>query len=307
MSGVTKAVGKVFKSVGKTLKWVVPAVLAAGAIVFTAGAAIPAIGALVGTGGWGAAASSLTGLLGLSTETTLGSIVAGAITQAGTGAALGAFTSAITGGKIVGGLELGAAAGAITGGVMGAVNGPIMPPGKATTADLSGAKAPITGVTTSPIADVAGVPKAAAAENFQAPMVAPSTAGVQAGTGRGLLGSLWDEAKHSEFAGGAIRGLGEGLIAKSNADEELRALSERDRRTSDNYKVGTAPRGLLPQGYGPGANPGLTAKSIDAPRAQPAIPAPNYTQNTRETTSEYRYVYDPTQRQLVKVPVTRAA
>lgn len=113
MSGVLKGVTKVFKKVAKVVKKVAPIALAIAAVVYTGGAALGATPTL------GAAMGSLTSSMGLSG--TLGSVVTGALTQAGYGAAIGAATSAITGGDIMKGMQGGALTGAITGGVTGSL------------------------------------------------------------------------------------------------------------------------------------------------------------------------------------------
>lgn len=110
MSKVIKGIGKVFKAVGKVVLKALPFVLAAAAVVFTGGAAL---GLGFAAGGWGAAAGGIGTALGGSG--TLGTILGGAITQAGYGAALGG----ITGGKK--GMVAGAIGGALTGGVGGAL------------------------------------------------------------------------------------------------------------------------------------------------------------------------------------------
>lgn len=112
MSGVTKALGKVFRKVVPGLKKILPAGLALGALVFTAGAALGSLPT------WGSAISQTAAKLGLGEGLT--NILTGAVTQAGYGAALGAAGAAITGGKVDKGALLGALTGAITGGVSGA-------------------------------------------------------------------------------------------------------------------------------------------------------------------------------------------
>jgi hypothetical protein len=106
VSGVFKAIGKVFKTVAKTVVKIAPFALAAAAVVFTGGAALgilPTFGAAVG---------GLVSSLGLSAAVT--GALTGAITSAGFGAALGF----VTGGKK--GLQKGALMGALTGGALGA-------------------------------------------------------------------------------------------------------------------------------------------------------------------------------------------
>lgn len=105
MSGVFKAIGKVFKKVVKVALKIAPYALAAAAVIFTGGAALgilPTFSAAVG---------GLVGSLGLSASIT--GALTGAITSAGFGAALGF----VTGGKK--GLQKGALMGALTGGVLG--------------------------------------------------------------------------------------------------------------------------------------------------------------------------------------------
>ena len=119
--GFFSFVGKIFKSVVNVVKKIAPIVLAAAAVYFTAGAALTGGG--FGTAAWTQAASAFTsGTLGLSG--TLGSVVSGALTQAGFGAAIGAGVSAITGGNIMKGAQMGALTGAVTGGIGGYMNAP---------------------------------------------------------------------------------------------------------------------------------------------------------------------------------------
>lgn len=101
MSGVAKGVGKVFKKAAKVVKKVAPIALGAAAVYFTAGAALGFAPTL------GAAAGSLVGSSVLG-NTTLASVVTGAITQAGYGAAIGGLTAAATGGSISKGMQTGA-------------------------------------------------------------------------------------------------------------------------------------------------------------------------------------------------------
>lgn len=108
MSGVFKAIGRVFKAVVKTVIKIAPYALAAAAVVFTAGAALGVLPA------FGAAVGGVVSSLGLSAAVT--GALTGAITSAGFGAAIGF----VTGGKK--GLQKGALMGALTGGVLGFVN-----------------------------------------------------------------------------------------------------------------------------------------------------------------------------------------
>lgn len=108
MSGVLKALGRVFKKIAHVAKIVLPIALAAAAIVFTGGAALgilPAFSTVVG---------GLVGGLGLST--TLAGALTGSIVSAGFGAAAGLVTGGVKG------AQKGALFGAATGGVLGALS-----------------------------------------------------------------------------------------------------------------------------------------------------------------------------------------
>lgn len=129
----------VFKSLGKIL----PIVLGAAAVIFTAGAAIPAIGAIVGTGGLSGAIGSVLGSLGIEATSTLGTVLTGAASGAATGAALGGVEAAVTGKDIVSGMEGGMGTGALAGGVMSGF-GALTGAGPTVAPDASGPAAPTT-------------------------------------------------------------------------------------------------------------------------------------------------------------------
>jgi hypothetical protein len=93
------------------------------AVVFTAGAAIPAIGAIVGTGGLSGAVGGLLSSVGIEASSTLGAVLTGAVTDAGFGSVIGAAGAAITGGNIMKGAETGMMTGAVAGGVGGLLTG----------------------------------------------------------------------------------------------------------------------------------------------------------------------------------------
>lgn len=97
MSGILKAIGKVFKGIVKVAKKIVLPVLAVGAAVLTGGASLGILPALSAGGGLGLSAG-----------------LASVISTAGTGALMGGLTSAITGGNILKGMTVGAAMGAGT-------------------------------------------------------------------------------------------------------------------------------------------------------------------------------------------------
>jgi len=109
MSGVVKAVKKVFKKVVKVAKKVAPIALAAGAIIFTGGAALGL------TAGWGATVSSVVGSLG--GTGVLSNVLTGAITYGGYGALAGGAMAGLSGGDMMKGAQKGALVGAVSGGV----------------------------------------------------------------------------------------------------------------------------------------------------------------------------------------------
>lgn len=234
MSGVAKGVGKVFKKVTKVVKKVAPIVLGAAAIYFTAGAALGFAPTL------GAAASSLTGSLGLSG--TLGSVVTGAVTQAGYGAAIGGLTAAVTGGSISKGMRSGALTGAITGGVTGGLGfntDPLSSLNDTQSAASAAAGGP--GQLTAPGAlsapQVAASPLGAAAAPAAAQAAPAST---------GLLSWM---NNNQTLVGTAVSGLGQGLMASDDA--EAKRATTRDERTAitNNYTLPSS-TGLM-TGMGP--------------------------------------------------------
>lgn len=108
MSGIFKAIGKVFSKIVSVVVKIAPFALAAAAVVFTGGAAL----GLLPT--FGAAVGGLVSSLGLSAAVT--GALTGAITSAGFGAALGFITGGTKG------MQKGALFGALSGGVLGAIN-----------------------------------------------------------------------------------------------------------------------------------------------------------------------------------------
>ncbi|WP_337846827.1 hypothetical protein [Sphingomonas sp.] len=211
MSGVFKAIGKVFKAVVKVVKKIALPALAIGAVVLTGGAALGVLPALGGAGGLLASIGVTGGL-------------ASVITSAATAATMGAGLSLVTGGNVI----KGATAGLLTGGIMGGI----------------GALAPGMGAATSAGAGAAGGTTAATGSNFfnsllpgagaGAPSAGASLAGVAApaagGTGGvgGIVGSLF---KNPVTAGMAIQGIGQGLAAR----EASRARDQDIARIRDNY------------------------------------------------------------------------
>lgn len=237
--GLFKKIGKAFKKVAKFALKVAPYVLLAGAAIFTGGAAL---GLPAFAGGWGAAAASFTQTLGLSG--TLGSVVTGAVTNAGYGALLGAGGAALTGQSITKGAQLGAAAGAVGGGISGFAAAPVPPAG-----DLSGgvpmAASPNTGtgfsfdtarsVIDAPAAGAGTTPAAGAAPtavtgNPAAAGAATATPGSAPGVaspGTGFGSFLKD---NQTLLGNAIAGFGQAYL-------EGKAEEDRIDRYRENYDV----------------------------------------------------------------------
>ncbi len=108
MSGVFRAIGKVFKGIVKVVKKVALPALMIGAVVLTGGAALGALPAL----------GTILGSIGISGG--LAAALGGAISAGAIGAGVGGLTAAVTGGNILKGATRGFVGGAITGGLMGA-------------------------------------------------------------------------------------------------------------------------------------------------------------------------------------------
>lgn len=259
MSGAVKSVKKVFKKSIKTFSKVAPIAIGVAAVVFTAGSAFGALPS------WGTAVQSLTG------SSTLGNIMAGAVTQAGYGAAIGMAGAALTGGNITKGAQYGAAAGAVTGGISGAAGLPTDP--------LAKSAGPATGGVASQGAGTAGIPMQTAAG--AAPAAAATAMGDATGAGAMAPGG-WLE-RNGELVGGLLKGVGEGWVRSGEADEEgksqIKILRERNRQIADNYRG--QGNGLLRDGdtdYIPGLGP-----------TSPSLPF------------AYEYVYNPESGRIEKV------
>ena len=202
MSGAVKAIKKVFRKAVKAVKKFAPVILAAAAIYFTVGAAQGVAGT---AGGW------LSSGLGLSG--TLGSVVSGAVTQAGYGALIGGGLAAVTGGDVSKGLLRGAVAGGVTGGLTGAFTAPATNLGAASGSNRIAQ--PLPGGTT-----VSGG-------------VGPNTligAADKVQQTKGLLERFGDFAQTDpggNIIGGAIQGLGSGIGAFAQADAEVEAAKLR--------------------------------------------------------------------------------
>ncbi len=112
MSGVFKAIKKVFRAVVRVVKKIAVPALIIGAIVLTGGAALGALPALGGAGG-------ILGSLGISGP--LATVLAGAVKGVAFGAATGAIGGLLTGKSIWKSIKAGAIMGGLTGGVMAAI------------------------------------------------------------------------------------------------------------------------------------------------------------------------------------------
>lgn len=274
--GFFSSIKKTFKKVLNVAKKALPIVLAAGAVVFTAGAAL-GLAPLGIAGGWGGAMSALTGSMGLTG--TLGSVVTGALTNAGYGAVLGGVTSAVTGGDVMKGMGLGAAGGAITGGIGSAIQGGAVDPlsglwekgaataspnlttqslervatdGPATQGLGAGSKGGMVATSATAPQPATGV---ATAPGAVAP-AAPSTA-TGANTGGFLGAGGWLE-RNGALAGNALSGLGQGLMAGMEEDDGEAAMEmaewQQGNYTRPAYGQATATEGgrPTPSGRWPG-------------------------------------------------------
>lgn len=239
MSSVAKGVGKIFKPVVKVVKKVAPIALAAAAVYFTAGAALGVAGA---SGGWGAVAGGLTNSLGLA-GSTLGSVLTGAVTQAGYGAAIGAGVSALTGGDISKGALMGAAGGAVTGGVTGGLgfNTDPLASGTGVTGGNAAPAAASPSMTT-----LAAPTGAVSAPGAPAVSGAPlsTTAGASAGTGGSGIGfgNLFDKGgwmeRNQTLVGETLKGAGTAVVQGMRANDAADAEQARHDRYAANYGAG---------------------------------------------------------------------
>lgn len=280
--GLFSGIKKVFKKVTKAIVKVAPIALLAGAAIFTGGAAL---GLAPFAGGWGAAAAGFASNLGLTG--TLGSIVTGAVTQAGYGALAGGLISGVTGGNVIKGAQMGALTGAVTGGVTGGLGFATDPLGGGAAAGQPGAAAaPGATPATSPtgfasftpstsVAPVSGPPVgdltlggAAAAPAAAGP--ATAAAAPVAGTPTGF-GSFLDK----EVVGRTLAGLGQGYLEGQSAKDErdLQIRLRDDRQAS--YDIDPA---VLQQ----------------APAAGPPRPTPREAYGSRRASNlTARYAFNP--------------
>ena len=181
------------------------------------------------TAGWGAKVGALVSKMGLGGK--IGNIVAGAITQSGTGALLGGAVGAVTGQGFMQGATAGALTGAVTGGAMGAFQ-----PSAAAGVRPTGTTAPTTATDSAvleshsmfnagsrPVASTYGAGAGAAAA---APAGAAAATDVARQTG---FGRIWNAVIGSGGVGPILQGVGQGLAAGAAAKERR---GEEDRRRS---------------------------------------------------------------------------
>lgn len=241
MSGVGKAIGKVFKAVGSFVKKIAAPVLAAAAIVFTGGAAL---GLAPLTMGFGGAVTGALSAIGAPTTGVLGGVLTGAVTQAGYGAALGGVASSLTGGSFTEGAATGALAGAVTGGVTGG---------------LGAASAPSATMASRGLSPASGMPPTTAA-----PLPRP-TSGVSTPVQEGLAsagnasiggasngpGGLLRGITQSPAFGSTLAGIGQGLLTGMAQKEQLEQEQEDQERITASYDVDMPERRGVTADFGP--------------------------------------------------------
>lgn len=230
MSGILKAIGRVFKKIAK----IALPVIAIAAVALTGGAALgilPSLGKTIGT-------------LGLSKAFT------GVLVTAAKGATFGAVGSLVTGGNPLKGATSGLIAGGLLGGVNVALGGAQAASGAASGAGQAGAT---TGAAAAPTGlDGAWsnfAPGADMAANAGATSAATGAAsGAASGIGSGIGSALGEVGstfggifKNPITAGMAIQGIGAGISASSQAAAKRRE----DEQIRENYSgysgLGTAP------------------------------------------------------------------
>lgn len=280
--GLFSGLKKVFKKVTKVLVKVAPIALLAGAAIFTGGAAL---GLAPFAGGWGAAAAGFASNLGLTG--TLGSVVTGAVTQAGYGALVGGGISAVTGGNFIKGAQYGALAGAVTGGVTGGINALSAAPQFAdhtpTGFSSFNPSTSVTPVAGPGVADLT-LPVNPSVASSAASSAAPAATGFgSASAPSGFMGggsappasaTGFGSFLNKEIVGRTLAGLGQGYLEGQSAKDErdLQIQLRDDRQAS--YDID--PRVMQ-----------------QAPAADPARPTPREAYGTRRAAMTSRYAYNP--------------
>lgn len=238
MSGIIKAVGRVFKKIVKVVKKIAIPALAIGAIVLTGGAALgvlPAVGSVIGG-------------LGLSAGVT--AALTGAVTMAGIGGGIGLVTGGWEG------MKKGALIGAATGGLMGATGlafgaaaGGAGAAGTAGTLAMDAGTAALTGTGTAAAgaATTAATSGAGLLGGFTLPAaasVAAPVANVAVGTTVAAGGGLLSKGlMAAPLLSSALQGIGGGMSAKAAAQDREAERAQ----IAANYDVSG---GLLAQNKG---------------------------------------------------------
>lgn len=302
MSGAVKSVKKVFKKVTKSV--IGKVVIGAAAAFLTMGLGSAALGAM------GASSAFV--------NSTMGTVLSGAIS----GAAAGGLTSALTGGDIGKGLLFGGVGGAVVGGLKSALGmvpegaaaggapdassaanaaqnvGPLsqnVSPDAIGQAAVGSPQAFGAGPTIPAAGDALGQAQAGATGAFgSGPAAAAAASPVQTAS-QGLLG--WLE-RNQTLAGSVISGVGAGMMgaAKADSDQDVMRLAmerdeaERAARRASHDGVGT--RGLL------------TDANLAYMDQQPQRPTP--TQRFDPISYRGEYVYDANLGRIVFVPTGQA-
>lgn len=285
MSGVVKSVGKVFKKVAKTVVKVAPMAIAVGAIALTGGAALGLAPAMA-AGGWGGMAATIGAKLGGTGM--LGSVMTGAITQAGYGALAGGAMSLVQGENIMEGASegamLGAASGGISGGFKAATAGAKL--GGAGNAATQGAGS----ITHSSGAVTHGLKQSQPGFKeipFNASAGGGAGAGAGAGGGSGGGGLFakggWLE-RNQELVGGAAKGLGQGMLADAEQDAARKLQREKYNRIAQNYE---------------GTDPGRDFGNLAGARSGQS-PSERFDERIY---GEFEYQYNPKSGRIERVPM----
>lgn len=315
--GFFSGIKKAFKKVFDVAKVVAPVALLAGAVIFSGGAAL-GLAPLGIAGGWGAAASTLTSSLGLTG--TLGSVLTGAVTNAGFGALAGGALSLVTGGDPMKGIQQGALAGGVAGGIGGALG---MTGGAASAAEgasnissTPATMAPQSGFTAQ--AASSGVASNGAAgtvgRGFSAMTATPPAAGPSLGVPQMVGQAAAPATAAPGVAGGAATG---GAVAAPVTQAAAAPQSGFLKFLNDNPAVATM-GGQALTGFAQGVMSGEDAKDVERLRQQeydrragsysvdPAVySAPGYASNSQYQTPEQKYgrrrwQYDRETRSMVK-------
>ena len=212
MARGVRAVGRGVKKVASFVKTNWKAVTVGGLL---AASAFFTLGASLGvTGGWAAKVGTFASKIGLGGK--MGNIVAGAITQAGTGAWVGGAISAASGQGFMKGAALGAAGGAVVGGAAGAIR-PVA---------ASGVKG----------LERFGAGPPAQAGGGAATTATASPAVAAAGGGKSLFSRIASGVVGSGGIGPIVQGIGAGL-GQAAAAKENRATRAADREDASSQRT----------------------------------------------------------------------